>query len=130
MATPDEVSIARDGDFAIIRYADESIETTQYRIGADRLTRMTDEDILTLFNAGLATSHEDAARSRRDMSALLAGGSTLTATVDAYPAAPNQPFINVGGRLYTAMELAHLLGGHLGWEVKIELRSPRDSIIG
>jgi hypothetical protein len=129
VATPDEVTITRDGDFAIIRYADETIETTQYRIGRDSLQRMTDEDILSLWNAGLSTNQEEAARSRRDMSTLLQGGSTLMCVIESYPSAPNQPFIQVGGRAYTAMELAHLLGGHLGWEVKIELRSPRESIV-
>jgi hypothetical protein len=50
--------------------------------------------------------------------------------IENYPGAPNQPFIKVAGRSYTAMELAHLLGGHVGWELRIELRSPRESIIG
>lgn len=130
VATPDEVSITRDGDFAIIRYEDETIETTQYRIGRESLSRLTDGDILAMWNAGLATAQEEAAKSRRDMSALLQGGNTLECTIESYPAAPNQPFIKVAGRLYTAMELAHLLGGHVGWELKIELRSPRESIIG
>lgn len=124
VATPDEIRITRDGDFAIIAYVDESVETTQYRVGRELLAKMSDEDILTLWNAGLATSADDAVRSRRDMSTLLNGGSTLTCHVERYPGAPNQPFIRVGQRLYTAMELAHLLGGHAGWEVCIELRRP------
>lgn len=127
VATPDEVRIRRDGDFAIIAYSDDSIETTQYRIGAERLERMTDEDILTLWNAGLATSQEDAARSRRDMSTLLSGASTLTCTVAAYPNGPNQPLLHVNGRDYTVMELAHLLGGHVGWGVTIQLHRPDDA---
>jgi len=127
VATPDEIRIRRDGDFAIIAYADDSIETTQYRIGAERLERMTDEDILSLWNAGLATSQDEVARSRRDMSALLSGKSTLTCTVAAYPATPGQPFIHVHGRNYTAMELAHLLGGHIGWGVTIQLHRPADA---
>ena len=130
VATPDEVSITRDGDFAIIRYQDETIETTQYRIGRDSLSRLTDGDILAMWNAGLATAQEEAAKSRRDMSALLQGGNILECIIENYPGAPNQPFIKVAGRSYTAMELAHLLGGHVGWELKIELRSPRESIIG
>lgn len=121
VATPDEVRITRDGDFAIIAYLDDTIETTQYRIGADRLTRMTDEDILALWNAGLATAIEDVTRSRRDMRALLADDGSLRCTVEAYPSAPNQPFIRVGQRMYTAMELAHLLGGNLGGEVIVTI---------
>ncbi|NUP10553.1 MAG: hypothetical protein HOW73_31275 [Polyangiaceae bacterium] len=124
VATPDEVVITRDGDFAIIAYVDDTIETTQYRVGADRLKRMTDEDILALWNAGLATSIDEAARSRRDMSGLLSAAGTLACRVEAYPNAPNQPFITVGDRSYTPMELAHLLGCHVGWSVVIELKDP------
>jgi hypothetical protein len=121
VATPDEVRIARDGDYAVISYLDDTIETTQYRIGADRLSRMADEDILVLWNAGLATQ-EDAARSRRDMTALVSSLGTLSCVVKAYPNQPNQPFLEVDGRLYTAMEVAHLLGGHVGCQVTIQLR--------
>lgn len=124
VATPDEIRITRDGDFAIIAYVDDAIETTQYRVGRELLAKMSDDDILTLWNAGLATSAEDVVRSRRDMSTLLAGGTTLTCHIEHYPTAPNHPFIRVGGRMYTAMELAHLLGGHSGFEVRIELTAP------
>ncbi|MBK8941248.1 MAG: hypothetical protein IPM79_27475 [Polyangiaceae bacterium] len=121
VATPDEVRISRDGDFAIIAYHDETIETTQYRVGSDRLTRMTDEDILALWNAGLATAIDDVTRSRRDMRALLSDDGTLHGTVESYPNAPNQPFFRVGQRMYTAMELAHLLGGYVASEVIVTI---------
>jgi hypothetical protein len=124
VATLDEVQITRDGDFAIIAYQDDTIETTQYRIGAERLSRMSDEDILMIWNAGLATNEEEVARSRRDMKGLLAGGTSLVCSVSAFPRTPDQPFINVGGRLYSAMELAQLLGGHVGWDVTLELHRP------
>lgn len=123
VATPDEIEIRRDGDFAIISYTDDSIETTQYRIGAERLERMTDEDILTLWNAGLATSDEEA-RSRRDMSGLLSSDKTLTCTVSRAPLGPSDTFVSVGGRSYTPMELAHLIGRHEGWSVTISLAPP------
>jgi hypothetical protein len=120
VATPDEVRIRREGDFAIIEYLDASIETTQYRVGAETLSRMTDEDILTLWNAGLATHIEEPGRSRRDMSGLLKEGR-LVARIEAMPLAPNQPFLNVQGRLFTPMELCAMLGAHAGSDVAIEL---------
>lgn len=124
VATPDEVKITRDGDFAIIAYNDVNVETTQYRVGADRLARMSDEDILSIWNAGLATTEEEVARSRRDMTALLSGGNKLTAAIDTFPNAPNSPFVRVSGRMYTPMELAQLIGSHVGWDVTIEFRRP------
>ena len=102
VATPDEVTITRDGDFAIISYADDAIETTQYQVGAERLARMTDEDILAVWNAGLATAFDENVRSRRDMSGLLDEQRTLTCTVESFPNTPNEPFLRVGGRVYTA----------------------------
>jgi hypothetical protein len=121
VATPDEIRITRDGDFAIISYVDETIETTQYQVGADRLARMTDEDILAVWNAGLATAFDESVRSRRDMSALLDGERTLTCTIEAFPNTPNEPFLRVGGRVYTAVELAHLLGAHVGATLTLTL---------
>lgn len=108
----------------MIEYIDDTIETTQYRVGASTLSRMTDEDILSLWNAGLATHIEEPGRSRRDMSALLHAGR-LDAEVEALPTAPNQPFIRVEGRLFTPMELCTLLGNHVGWSISIELKEPR-----
>lgn len=125
MATPDEVRISREGDFAVIEYVDQTIETTQYRVGASTLSRMTDEDILTLWNAGLATHIEEAGRSRRDMTLMLMQGK-LEAVVEAMPSAPNQPFIRVQGRLFTPMELATLLGNHQGWSISMEFKEPQE----
>jgi hypothetical protein len=124
VATPDEVKITREGDFAIIEYLDASIETTQYRVGADTLSRMTDDDILTLWNAGLATHIEEPGRSRRDMSGLLTDGR-LVGRVETLPTAPNQPFLKVQGRMFTPMELCALLGAHAGSDVVIELSKPK-----
>jgi len=126
VATPDEVRIERDGEFAIISYVDETIETTQYQVGAERLSRMTDEDILAVWNAGLATSADDAWRSRRDMRGLLASGSVLECVVSASPTSPNEPFVRVGDRSYTAMELARLLGDHVGARITIEIDPTED----
>ena len=125
VATPDEVRISREGDFAVITYLDDTIETTQYRVGASTLARMTDEDILTLWNAGLATHIEEPGRSRRDMTMMLKAGK-LDAVVETMPSAPNQPFIRVQGRLFTPMELCTLLGSHPGWNISIEFKEPRE----
>lgn len=121
VATPDEIRIERDGDFAIISYLDASIETTQYQVGAERLSRMSDDDILALWNAGLATSPEDSQRSRRDMRGLVGKDRVLECVVSGSPTSPNDPFLRVGDRTYTAMELAALLGSKVGARIVIEI---------
>jgi hypothetical protein len=123
VATLEEVTITRDGEYAIIAYADESVATTQYHIGADRLARMTDEDILMLWNAGLATKEEDV-RSRRDMGPALSRRNTVSCFINEPPADPHHPFLQADGRTFTAMELAKLLGAHPGWTVRLELIPP------
>jgi hypothetical protein len=123
VATLEEIRITRDGAYAIIAYEDDSIATTQYHIGADRLARMSDEDILMLWNAGLATKEDDV-RSRRDMGSALTRANVLSCQVRESPADPDHPFLLTDGRTFTAMELAKLLGAHVGWSIRIELVPP------
>ena len=42
VASADEVHITRDGDYAIIEYADPKVATTNLTVGAERLGTMTD----------------------------------------------------------------------------------------
>jgi hypothetical protein len=125
VATLEEVRITRDGEYAIIAYEDDTVATTQYHIGADRLARMSDEDILMLWNAGLATKDDDV-RSRRDMGTAMSRANALTCVVREAPEGPDDPFLFADGRTFTAMELAKLLGTHTGWVVRIELVPPEN----
>jgi hypothetical protein len=36
-ASPDEIKITRDGDAVIIAYADDSVATTHFKLGAERI---------------------------------------------------------------------------------------------
>ena len=38
-ASPDEIRIARDGDYAIIAYADDAVATTHLKIGSAKLAK-------------------------------------------------------------------------------------------
>lgn len=58
--SPDEIHIRREGDTAIIEYADDSIMTTHIRFG-DALATMTDDDIIEYFRDSLE-QREEAAR--------------------------------------------------------------------
>jgi hypothetical protein len=52
-ASPDEIKISRDGDDAIIAYADPNVATTHFRVGREKLAGMTDADVLALWNGHL-----------------------------------------------------------------------------
>ena len=59
-ASPDEVRIVREGDTAIIEYADSSVRGVRVRFGP-ALMAMTDADILGQYNAMLEAQAETAA---------------------------------------------------------------------
>ncbi len=60
IARLDEVTIAREGDSAIIRYKEEEIMTTHLKIGPE-ISSMSDEAILEFFNDTLRTQAQLAA---------------------------------------------------------------------
>jgi hypothetical protein len=57
-ASPDEIKITREGDYAIIAYADENVATTHFKIGSEKLAVMTDEQILDFWNDGIEARDE------------------------------------------------------------------------
>lgn len=61
VASPDEVRINREGDAAVIEYADPKVAVTHFTIGKEELAKMTDEDVLALWNEGIEAT-EDLAR--------------------------------------------------------------------
>jgi len=58
IASPDQVKITREGEYAIIEYADSSIMTVHLKVGPE-MGKMTDQDILDL--------HNDIIRAREEM---------------------------------------------------------------
>jgi hypothetical protein len=56
VASPEQVRITRDGDDAIIAYADSQIATTHLKMGAERLAAMSDADVLAFWNEHLQAS--------------------------------------------------------------------------
>ena len=57
LASPDEVRISREGDDAIIEYADHRVSTTHIKIGP-QLKHMSDGEVLDLFNTHLQRIEE------------------------------------------------------------------------
>jgi len=50
LASPDQVRITRDGDDAVIEYADPNIAQTHFKLGREKLATMTDADVLAVWN--------------------------------------------------------------------------------
>ncbi len=59
-ASPDQVQITREGEAAVIEYADPSIRVVKLRVGPS-LAAMTDAEVLELFNDMLDAQAEIAA---------------------------------------------------------------------
>ena len=59
-ASPDQVRITREGETAVIEYADPSIRVVNLRVGSS-LAEMTDAEVLELFNDMLEAQAEIAA---------------------------------------------------------------------
>lgn len=61
-ASPEEVRISREGEWAIIEYADPTISSVRLRLGSD-IEKMTDAAILALLNLTVDARDEIAAQS-------------------------------------------------------------------
>ena len=57
-ASAEQVRITREGDVAIIEYADASVATTHLKVGAEKLASMTDEELLDFWNDGIEASED------------------------------------------------------------------------
>lgn len=57
VASPDEVRITREGETAIIEYADPQVWVTNYTIGP-KLAEMTDAEVLALWNEGIEATEQ------------------------------------------------------------------------
>lgn len=57
IATLDQVRISREGDEAVIEYAESDIQITHLRLGSE-VWQMTDQEILDCFNEGIAAREQ------------------------------------------------------------------------
>jgi hypothetical protein len=58
VASPDEVKITRSGDTAIFEYADPTVATTRFTVGAGQLATMNDDELLQYWNEHIAATDE------------------------------------------------------------------------
>jgi hypothetical protein len=134
-ASPDEIKITRDGDEVIITYADDSVATTHFKLGRERIAAMTDEQILDYWNEHIEA--RDALMAEHDHVAVevppgrpqveyfeeadqwVPRGDVLRCVVMGGGDEPDEPFLSIDGRDYTPAEFARMVGTHGGWGMRI-----------
>ena len=138
VASPEQVRITRDGDNAIIEYADSKIATTHLKLGAKQLAAMTDAEVLTFWNEHVQASQEfrdgynyvakeipvgkPQVEYFEDGDQWVARGNVLRCQIvtdAAIPVELDEPVVSIDGRDFTTAEFIKLLGGHGGWGMRI-----------
>ncbi|TAK31185.1 MAG: hypothetical protein EPO40_05655 [Myxococcaceae bacterium] len=134
--SPDEVRICRDGDAAILEPADAAVGTTRFVLGAERVARMTDAEILAAWNESV-TAQQDYAdaldlptieiplgrpqldfhpRARQWVPRGHVVRMEILGTSDA---GPDEPCVCVDGRDLTVSEFLGMLNTFAGWGARL-----------
>ena len=134
-ASPDEIKITRDGDTAIIAYADPKVATTHFKIGREKLAAMTDEDVFAMWNEHidardqLMQEYEHVAvevppgrplveyHERSDQ--WVPRGDVVRCVVMGSQGEPDEPFLTIDDRDFTPVEFAKMVGTYGGWGMRI-----------
>jgi hypothetical protein len=135
-ASPDEIKITRDGDDAIITYADPKVSTTHFTIGRDKLATMSDEDVFALWNEHIEARDELMAgydhvaveippgRPQVEYSAkgdqwVPRGHVLRCRAMGVTGDDPKEPFVTIDDRDLTPMEFAKMVSTFGGWGIRI-----------
>ncbi len=139
IASAEQVRITRNGDDAIIEYADESVATTHLKMGADKLASMTDEQLLEYWNDGIAAREAHRQSVNYTATEIPEGkpqvefyelgnqwtprGHVVRCEIlsdAAIEPALDEPFVSIDGRDFTLAEFMTMVGTFGGWGMRIE----------
>jgi hypothetical protein len=139
VASADQVRITRQGDVAIIEYADDSVATTHLTMGAEKLATMSDEDLLEYWNEGITAREEHARRLSYTATEVPPGKPQVEFFEEANQWTPrghvvrcqilsdaaiqpdvDEPFVSIDGRDFTLGEFMTMVGTFGGWGMRIE----------
>ncbi len=134
-ASPDEIKITREGEYALIAYADDTIATTRFQLGAEKLAAMTDQEIIDVWNEhidgrdAVMAEYEHVAvevpPGRPQVEFFAKGnqwvprGDVLRCIVMGTSGEDDEPFITIDDRDFTPMEFARMLSTFGGWGMRI-----------
>jgi hypothetical protein len=135
-ASPDEIKITRDGDAAIITYADPNVATTHFTIGREKLAAMTNEEVFALWNEHIEARDElmkeydhvavEVPLGRPQVKYFERGdqwvprGDVLRCrALGAMGDDPDEPFVTIDDRDFTPLEFAKMVSTFGGWGMRI-----------
>lgn len=133
VASFDQVRITRDGDTAIIEYADPNVATTHMKYGP-RLAGMTDQDVLDDFNEGILAKEQFRAEHEyvademplgkpqieysRECSQWVPRGDVLRCYIE--DGGPDRELtVQIDNHELSWIEFGRLLSVHAGWGMRV-----------
>ena len=139
VASADQVRITREGDDAVIEYADDTVATTHLKMGADKLAAMTDEELLDFWNHHIEAREDDRQSLSYTATEIPVGKPQVQFFEEANQWTPrghvlrcqilsdaaiqpelDEPFVSVDGRDFTLGEFMTMVGTFGGWGMRIE----------
>jgi hypothetical protein len=137
VASPDEVRITRHGDYAEIVYADAKVASTSLKVGADKLAKMTDAELLDFWNEQIEAIDEFIRTQKPfTLTEIPVGKPQLeyheqsdqwvprghvvrSVIVNDSPADIDDTFISIDDRDFTVAEFLRMVGTFGGWGMRI-----------
>ena len=139
VASADQIRITREGDTAIIEYADEEVRTTHLTVGAEKLATMNDEDLLTYWNNLVQNNDKFRETVKYIAKEIPLGkpqieffelggywtprGEVLRCellTDSGIEPRLGEPFVSIDGQDFTVAQFMKLVGTFGGWGMRIE----------
>ena len=139
VGSADQIRITREGEYALIEYADEAVATTQLKVGTEMLAAMNDEQLLDYWNELVQTNDEFRERVKYVAEEIPLGkpqveyfepgdqwtprGHVLRCQILSDAAIPpklTEPFVSIDGRDFTLAEFMTMIGTFGGWGMRIE----------
>ena len=139
VASADQIRITREGEYAIIEYADEAVATTHLTMGADKLAAMSDEELLNFWNELVQNNDEFRKEVKYVATEIPLGkpqvryfelgdqwtprGHVLRCEILSDAAITprlDEPFVSIDGRDFTLAEFMTMIGTFGGWGMRIE----------
>jgi len=139
VASADQVRITREGDYAVIEYADDAVATTHLKMGADKLASMVDEELLDFWNDHIEAREDDRESVSYTATEIPVGKPQLQFFEEGNQWTPrghvlrcqilsdaaiqphlDEPFVSIDGRDFTLGEFMTMVGSFGGWGMRIE----------
>jgi hypothetical protein len=146
VASPDQIRITRQGDYAVFEYADDTVATTQVSFGKEKLASMSDEQLLDWWNRGIEARDEHRESIDYVATEIPPGkpqveffelgdqwtprGHVLRCEIlhdTGMQVGLDEPFVSLDGRDFTLREFTTMIGTFGGCGMRVEF-VPKDAL--